>query len=61
LITDSEEIKRVYIEHNVKILTKNDPPEEYADMVQKKRENHERTMSNQWKIHGNLTVRFSSR
>ena len=37
LITDSEEIKRVYLDHNVKILTKNDPPEEYADMVQKKK------------------------
>ena len=54
LITDSDEIKRVYLEHNVKILTKNDPPEEYADMVQIKRENHERIMSkpveNTWEL-----------
>ena len=35
-------------------MTKNDPPEEYADVVQKKRENHERIMSkpveNTWEL-----------
>ena len=54
LITDSKEIKRVYLEHNVKILTKSDPPEEYVEMVKRKKENHklimDKPVDNSWEL-----------
>ena len=44
LVTDEEEIKRISLQHNVKILTKNTPREEDKEEIEKKRENHEKIM-----------------
>ena len=45
LITDEKEIKRVSLEHNVKILTKNAPRKQDEEKFEKMRIAHERTMN----------------
>ena len=54
LITEDEEIKRVSLAHNVKILTKNEPREEDKDEIMMKREAHLGIMNkgnqHEWKL-----------
>ena len=54
LITDNEEIKRVSLEHNVKILTKNKPKRKDEELINLKKCNHEEIMSkgvtNSWAL-----------
>merc|ERR1711884_954487 len=54
LITEDEEIKRVSLAHNVKILTKNEPREEDKDEIRMKREAHLGIMNkgnqHEWKL-----------
>ena len=54
LITDKNKIKEKYLEHNVKILTKKEPEKEYEAELKKKKETHERIMSehieNVWEL-----------
>ena len=53
-ITDNEEIKRVSLEHNVKILTKNKPKRKDMELINLKKCNHEEIMSkgvtNSWAL-----------
>ena len=46
LITDPEEIKRISLEHNLKILTKNKPLPEHKDLIEEKNKRHEAMMDN---------------
>ena len=54
LITDEEEIKRVSLEHNVKILTKNKLKRKDEGLINLKKRNHEEIMSegvtNSWDL-----------
>ena len=45
LITNKNLIKETYLEHNVKILTKKEPPVEHREENQTKKDNHEEIMS----------------
>ena len=45
LITDNEEIKKVSLEHNVKILTKNKPRQQDQEKLEEMRKIHEKIMS----------------
>ena len=44
IIVDREEIKKVTLEHNVKILRKNEVPEEGKDLLEAKQSKHEEVM-----------------
>ena len=54
LITDNEEIKRVSLEHNVKILTKNKPKRKDMELINLKKCNHKEIMrkgvTNSWAL-----------
>ena len=44
LITDQEQIKKVSLDHNIKILTKDEPREQDKDEIKAKKANHEEIM-----------------
>ena len=44
LITNEDEIKRISLEHNIKILTKNQPLEEDEEIIKEKEERHKKMM-----------------
>ena len=54
LITNNEKIKRVSLEHNVKILTKNKPKRKDEGLIKLKKRNHEEIMregvTNSWDL-----------
>ena len=54
LITNDEQIKRVSLEHNIKILTKNKPKRKHEELINSKKLNHEEIMSegvtNSWEL-----------
>ena len=45
LVTDNDEIKRISLEHNIKILTKNAPREQDRERFEKIKEAHEKAMN----------------
>ena len=44
LITNEEEIKKISLEHNIKILTKNKPQEEDKELIKEKQRRHQKMM-----------------
>ena len=47
LITDEDEIKRVSLEHNLRILRKNKPKKDYESLLLEKKRNHNEIMKKQ--------------